>query len=280
MAGAAGRGPRRMAAAGFERLAAGRLCLVLDAAPPPPGAGAGGSTLGFELSAGRARLIGSVGPGAGFGPEWEEASRATAAFSTVEVGGASCARLAPDDAASRALGRVLVRAPRRVRCERAEDGEALWLLAEHDGYLDRFGLMVARRLRLSRDGADLRGEDTVAAPTPEARARFDRATREAGVEVAARFHLPPDVSVETAGEGLLLTPPDAAAWLFRASGGRLAVSESVWLDPPASRVRRARQIVVTTFAREGGARIVWGLGRVAGAQATRPTVATDAAAAP
>lgn len=280
MAGAAGRGKRRDAAAGFERLAAGRLCLVLDGAAPPQGPGAGGSALGFELSAGRARLIGSVGPGASLGAEWEEASRATGAFSTIEVAGSSCVRLAPDDAAGRTLGRGLLRAPRRVRCERAEDEAALWLLAEHDGYLDRFGLLVARRLRLSRDGSDLRGEDSVAAPTPEARARFDRAAREAGIEIAARFHLPPEVETEPAEGGLLLSPPDAPAWLFRASGGRLSLAESVWLDPQAARVRRARQIVIATLAAEGGARIVWGLSRVAAPPTARQPVATDAAAAP
>jgi uncharacterized heparinase superfamily protein len=280
VAGAAGRGSRREAAAGFERLAAGRLRLVLDAAPPPQGARAGGSTLGFELSAGRALMIGSVGPGAGFGPEWEEASRATGAFSAVEVGASSCVRLAPDDAAGRALGRTLARAPKRVRCERAEDAEALWLLAEHDGYLDRFGLTVARRLRLSRDGADLRGEDTVAAPTPEARARLERAAREGGLEITARFHLPPGVSVEAISDGLLLTPPDGPGWLFRASGGRVSVAEGVWLDPPAGRVRRSRQIVATTLAADGGARIVWGLSRIASPPRPRPPVAMDAAAAP
>ncbi len=277
-AGADARGPRRDGALGVARMAAGRLCLAVDAAAPPPGPRGGGSALAIELTAGRERLFGSVGPGAGFGEDWDEAGRATAAFSTVEVGGVACVRVAPADRFAALLGRPLLRAPRRAGCERAEDGEALWLLAEHDGYLDRFGLLVTRRLRLSRDGTELRGEDRAAAPTPEARARLARALREDGLPVAARFHLPPDLPAALTPEGVLLSPPDAPGWLFRAGRGGLRLTAGVWLDPGAGRVRGTRQIVVEAMAGADGARLVWGLRRVERGEpvAARADAAADA----
>jgi uncharacterized heparinase superfamily protein len=281
-AGAVARGPRRDGAFGAQRLAAGRLTALIDAAPPPASGRAGASTLAVEVSAGRTRLFGSVGPGACFGPDWDDAAREAGAFSGVEVGEASFLRLPPHDAASRALGRAPLRGPRRVACDRAEDDAALWLAAEHDGYLDRFGVVVSRRLRLSRDGSDLRGEDRVAAPTPEARARFARAARDGGLAVAARFHLPPDLPAALEGDAVRLSPEDAPAWAFRAAGARLTLEDGAWLDPQAGRVRRTRVIVAATAAAAdgAGARVVWGLRRIDLAPAARATAERGASAAP
>jgi uncharacterized heparinase superfamily protein len=181
----------------------------------------------------------------------------------VEIDGASAARLMPDGWASRILGRPFATAARTVTCEREDDLDGLWLRAEHDGYLGRFGLMVTRRLHLSRDGCDFRGEDTVACPTPAARAAFDRAAQEGGIGFCARFHLAPDVQAEPylAGRAVRMQLPDGSFWVMRIGGGRLHIVESVWIDPEAGRALPTRQIVVSGRAEGYFGRVSWVLNR-------------------
>ncbi len=264
LAGHKARGARRDAAMGFLRLQAGGVALVMDAAPPPGESPTASATaLAFEMSAGRRRLIASVGPGAGFGGDWPVAARATAAFSAVEAAGASAARLAPTGLAARAFGRPLVSGPTVVMAERAADEDGHWLLAEHDGYLARFGLILARRLNLAPDGTALKGEDTLSAPTAAARRRFDAAAEDGGVPFVARFHLHPDVAAERMGDGrgVRLAPDQGPGWRFGARGGRVALTESVWLGAPGTAPRKTLQIVVAARAEAYFGRVSWAFER-------------------
>jgi uncharacterized heparinase superfamily protein len=255
-AGAIGRGLRRAEAAGCARLAAGRTIAILDAAPPPPGPAGCASTLALEVSVGRTRLFGGIGTGRAMSADWATAARATAAHSAVEVAGASSARLAPDGWAARILGRPLVAGPTAAQAERVEDLDGRWLLAEHDGYLRRFGVVVARRLFLSPDGRDLRGEDSLSCPDATARAAFQRAAKNGELPFCVRFHLGPGVAAERTGGAVALRLPDGARWRVECSGGQLEVADSVRLDagepPPA-----ALQVVATSRARDYWGRVIW-----------------------
>lgn len=274
-AGAAARGTRRDLCMGFQRLSAGRTAVIVDAAPPPKGLpSAGASPLALEVSVGRVRLFGSVGPGSALGGEWAVAARATAAHSAVEIAGASAARLAPDGWAARRLGRPLVDGAKMVECERADDLDGLWLRGEHDGYLARFGLIVARRLHLSRDGCDFRGEDSLTCPTPAARATFDRAAREGGVPFCVRFHLAPQVEAELylGGRAVRMRLPDGSFWVMRGSGGTLTLEESIWIDGTRRGALPTRQIVLAGKAEGYFGRVTWALNRADGAaEALRET---------
>jgi hypothetical protein len=158
--------------------------------------------------------------------------------------------------AARALGRPLADGPSSVHVERAEDTEGRWLLGEHDGYLSRFGLLVSRRLFLSLDGRDLRGEDAVSCPDAAARQRYAAPARNGEIPFCVRFHLGPDVAAERSGAGVALALPDGARWRFEASGARVDLVESVILDDgPAP--RPGRQIVAAGKARDYWGRIVW-----------------------
>jgi uncharacterized heparinase superfamily protein len=264
LAGAKARGERRDAAMGYLRLQAGGSAVVMDAAPSPPDGPLGtASALGFEMSVGRHRLVASVGPGEGFGGEWPLAARATAAFSAVEVAGTSCGRLARPDFAARAFGRPLATGPSAVMAERVADEDGHWLLAEHDGYLARFGLTLARRMNLAPDGRALRGEDTLSAPTAVARGRFDAAAEDGGVPFIIRFHLHPECVAEAEGaHGARLTPPAGGPWRFGARGGRVALAESVWLETPGAPPRKTAQIVVSARAEAYFGRVSWAFERM------------------
>ena len=109
----------------------------------------------------------------------------------------------------------------------------------HDGYQPRFGLVHHRRLYLTADGGDLRGEDSLTGGRPEDSVPF-----------ALRFHLHPAVvpAVEAdtpLGEGMVsLALPGGETWRFLALGGTVAVEDSVYLGEPG-RQQRTHQLVVT-----------------------------------
>jgi uncharacterized heparinase superfamily protein len=143
---------------GFERAAAHRTLVLMDAgAPPPPGldARAHAGALAFELSVGKERLVVNCGAYAGPNLQWREASRTTAAHSTVVVEDVNSAELLPG-------GGIGARPTRIVTQRREQDGN-VWIDAEHNGYERAFGLVHKRRLFLASAGDDLRGEDTLEA---------------------------------------------------------------------------------------------------------------------
>ena len=63
------------------------------------------------------------------------------------------------------------------------------------------------------------------------------------------------------GEAALLRLPGGAGWRFRASGGRLGVSEDVYLGV-RGKIKRSEQIVVTGRLEDGEAVVKWAFRRV------------------
>lgn len=244
-AAAPGRAPEGLPHCGFQRLTAGPTMVIVDSGPPPP-AGldheAHAGTLGFEMSVAEERLIVSCGAHGGDTAAWRAAQRATAAHSTLVVGETSSSEAAPDGS--------FMRRPRAVTWlrEEAEGGTVLEL--GHDGYAEPFGIVHRRRLYLARDGADLRGEDSLLGPGEH--------------EAALRFHLHPDVraSLVQTGDGALLRLPGGSGWRFQAAGGEVRLEESVYLGRDG-RPRRAEQIVVAATVTRGDPPFKWALRRLA-----------------
>jgi uncharacterized heparinase superfamily protein len=200
---------------GFQRLAARKTVVIADAGTGGEHAGC----LAFELSVGKRRIVVNCGSGRWRGGGWAAAARATAAHSTLTV----------DDTSS---------APTAVQVERQSDETGCaWLDLAHDGYLANLGLRHRRRLYLDASGADLRGEDALDG---------DGLRRNAGRRFALRFHLHPEMqaSLVQGGGHVLLKPSAGPGWRFRASGGEVALEESVYLGRPEE-IRRTWQIVVS-----------------------------------
>ena len=238
---AGGRPP--ISAAGFERITAGTTLVLADVGgPPPPGFDqrAHAGALSFEMSVGRERVIVNCGALSAADPGWQRAQRATAAHSTLTVDDTNSSELID----SGGFGR---RATVESRGESA-DGAA-WITARHDGYQVNFGLMHQRRIYVSADGDDIRGEDTL---TGGHRGRF-----------VVHFHLHPDVRASVVQNGLavLMRLSSGAAWRLQASGGELSLVESVYLD---GHVRRRTEAVALSGTLEGqGAQVKWALKRAA-----------------
>jgi uncharacterized heparinase superfamily protein len=239
---AKGRPPASAPMSGFERLAAGKSIVIADCGPPADerwGAHPHAGTLSFEMSHGRERLIVNCGAYRGPKAAWHAALRTTAAHSTLIVADKPSSELDAE-------GRILKR-PRAITRERAEQDGSQWISATHDGYQAEFGLSHQRQLFLAEDGEDLRGED--------------RLTGKPGQSFSIRFHLHPTVqaSLTQDGTAALLRLGNGVGWRLRAQGAVLSLAESVYLG--TGEIRKTQQVVLQGHVGTQGATVKWGVRR-------------------
>ena len=233
---------------GYQRLVAGSLVAVVDAAPPPmagPSARGAASTLAFELSDGPERLVVNCGSGLVGAPEMAAMLRSTAAHSTLVLADSNSTAILPDGHLGRGVGQVAV--------DRDEGEDQVRLDLSHDGYRRRFGYDHRRRLIMAADGSGLEGRDEVV-PVP---GRSHRAGT-----VAVRFHLAPgvDATPTVDGHGVLLRTAGGRAWQFRCTGADVSIDSSLWVDA-AGRPRATRQIVAEAAVDGAELAIGWSLRR-------------------
>jgi uncharacterized heparinase superfamily protein len=259
---------------GFARLQGGRTVIVMDGAAPPHGdieTRAHASTLAFEMSAGRQRLVVSAGPGRLFGPDWALLSRQTAAHSTDEVDGRSSARIVSRGFVARTFGPRLVEGPTVVSVRQAHDATGQWLLATQDGYVASHGLLQERRLYVDARGQEVRGEEILTVADARARNQFERAATAGRLGFATRFHLHPAVrpALDRGRQVVTLTLPSSEEWMFRASGGTVELEDSVYFDPGAPAPTPTMQVVVRAEVVEYLGQVTWSFGRTAEAPTDR-----------
>jgi uncharacterized heparinase superfamily protein len=239
-------------ASGFRRLLAGETVVTVDAGAPPPArvnCRPHASTLAITMSDGAEPLLVSCGGACGAGAEGAarrdlpaelmEGLRTTAAHSALVLSDTNSTRVT--GSGPRRLGGVS-----EVVVELRASAEGQWLEASHDGYRRRFGLDHVRRLWLSPDGADFRGEDLLVVHR-----RGIRLVSTAWVPVAVRFHLAPgSEAVLTQDEqGVFVRTRAGGAWSFRASfptrPGRVVIEPSVQVSAHGE-VREIQQILLET----------------------------------
>lgn len=238
---------------GFQRLAAGTSLVIVDAGSPP-GRGMDGNahagTLSFEMSAAHERLVVNCGVYPGAAPEWKRFMRFTAAHSTAVVDDTNSTEITDHGSLEYRAGNVLV--------DRAEDQGSQWLDMSHDGYRSLYGIIHRRRLWLSADGGDLRGEDMFTGPDGRMVTVPDR-------RFILRFHLHPTVKATLAqsGQAVLMRLPSGRGWRLRASGAGVGLAESIYLGEDG-RHRRTEQIVLVGQIPAEGAAVKWALTRMEG----------------
>ncbi len=248
---------------GFQRLSQGDSVIIMDAGPPSPAAYSRNNhagTLSFEMSVGEDRMVVNCGSLTSLPDpaatslrnvrvaELNLMARSTAAHSTLVVN---------DTNSSEVLDNGQIGdGPTVVDFDRREEGGAIWFEARHDGYRRRYGVDHRRRLFLSADGNDFRGEDTLIVMRGRSRPlKFD-----------VRFHLHPDVTVEPDGEddAFLLRLDSGAQFRFRVRGGLAALDDSLYLGR-RERPVQGRQIVVSGNVQPGETIVNWSFRRVNGA---------------
>ena len=242
---AGGKAPASAPHSGFERLLAHGTLVITDVGAPTALSApfAHGGTLSFEMSVGGQRMIVNCGAHAGGDDGWRDAMRASAAHSTAVVDDINMLEWHDDG--------TLGRRPKRVIRNRLDDGGNIWIDASHDGYRDLFGLTHRRRLYLTADGDNLRGEDILSGGGGTAE-RF-----------TIRFHLHPTVkaSLTADGAGALLRLPNGEGWRMHSAGAALVIADSVYLGRQGE-VSRSEQIVLSGPFKSAATEVKWALSRV------------------
>ena len=248
---------------GYQRASAGpqrsATVLVVDAAPPPLARHARdgcASTLAFELSAGKQRLVvncgGAAFAGGAIPVRLAQGLRATAAHSTLALDNTNSTAVLINGRLGAGVSEVEVER-RQVAADAGRRG-ATRIEAAHDGYAPRFGLTHRRILVLRDDGGELVGEDQL---IPSG-----RRGRRGKVGFAIRFHLAPGVEpyLSEDSRGVALALPDGSHWQFRSGakddGVQVALDDSLWVDGQG-RPQATRQLVIHGMVSRGGGSFPW-----------------------
>ncbi len=236
--GSTGNPPEHPPHTGFQRVIAGRTMVVMDTGmPPPPGHddAAHAGLLSFEMSAGRSRLIVNCGSYWKRNSDWAFAGRISAAHSTLVVANRNSSQLHRNGG--------LGRRPAKVDADRKDLQGAILIEGSHDGYAPAFAVVHRRRIYVSANGEDVRGQDILSRP--------EQSRRNADVEFAVRFHLHPDVSIdsmsiwEKGGRIIDFSRPGAGSWQFHTESGVTIGVEDSFYQGMRNERQRTRQIVLS-----------------------------------
>lgn len=243
-AGLRGKTPQSLPDTGFERMEMGRSLVLFDygAAPKYPyDRHTHAAPLAFEFSYGKERLFVSCGTHL-TSPEWQEALRATSAHNTASLDYRNAQEIRKDGHFGRRSN--------AAKCERQETREAILLDASHNGYASLNGITHARRLYMTAEGHDFRGEDSFISSINLVRP----------VEIAIRFHLHPRIAVSLVNNDTeaLLRMPGGIGWRFRFGAGILVLEDSIYLGDE-SEARKTKQLVIYGHTTGEFANVQWSL---------------------
>jgi uncharacterized heparinase superfamily protein len=225
---------------GYQRLESQDAVVIMDAGRPPPAKLSGmahAGCLSFEFSIGTSRFIVNCGAPMPGKSAAREATRQTAAHSTLILDDTSSCRFATGRNGEPMHNAPILAGPQSVVVNRRELPDATVIDASHDGYGRRFGLIHERRIALTRDGARVVGQDRLL-------------TKAGGEKTASRyvlrFHIHPEIAIDRAADGRAarLTARDGTVLRFDAGEAEISIEESVFFAA-ATGTQRTRQIAVS-----------------------------------
>jgi uncharacterized heparinase superfamily protein len=153
-----------------------------------------------------------------------------------------------------------------LRSDKLLDATSI-ITASQTGYQADYGLIYERKLELISNGCALSGTDRYYCGGKKNRYRFDKSILDQArqsIPFVAVFHIAPDVeaALDLGGTAVSLQLPNNEMWIFKASGGKLALKDSLYFTSERIRPRATKQIVVTSHVvnYEGG--INWLLTRL------------------
>ena len=240
---------------GVARIHSPLLTVAADVAAPTRGAwsaAACAQPMALEIVCGRDRLV----TGCGWTPRAADRQglRLGPGHSTLTLGETSTATPL-GGWKGELLGQRLVGRPLHLDVNRRDGEGAVWLEAEHDGWVHDFGLLHQRRLYLDQRLDELRAEERLH-PAPGQK----EVVRAIAAPYAVRFQLEPGVQASLARDrrSILLRGHSGRGWWFRTDGPDVAIEPSVHIDEGLT--RRSLQIVVRGSARtDSETKIRWKL---------------------
>ena len=135
------------------------------------------------------------------------------------------------------------------------------------GYQADYGLIYERKLELISKGYALSGMDRFYCGGEKNRNSFDNSILYQdgkSIPFVAVFHIAPDVeaALDLGGTAVSLQLPNNEMWIFKASGGKLALEDSLYFTSERIRPRATKQIVVTSYVVNYEGEINWLLSRL------------------
>ncbi len=237
---------------GFQRLAMKDSIVIMDCGVPQTmHSRTHFGTLSFEFSHLKDRIIVNCGAFRGSDAGWKEASRKTAAHSTLTLAGHDSIPSTPQELLN--LSHVPT-----VSVEHKETPSAIEVNAVYNGYAPDFHLLHRRRLVLCDNGKRLEGEDSLIADTDN-----EDASPPEELTAAIRFHLHPDIRATRADDGsITLKTPVGKKWRFSCADSHTpSLAESVYLGAGGKPVK-THQLVVNIRHISPGEAVPWSFERI------------------
>jgi uncharacterized heparinase superfamily protein len=236
----------------YARLEGHKTVVIADVGAPPPLSMSGDAQAGclsFEMSSGAHLIFVNGGVPGPADHDWRVIARATASHNTLCLAESSSSLLVRDSTLERLMGLAALKQPEHVNVETSSADLGTEVLASHDGYRERYGLIHQRRLIVERSGR-LRGVDRLDGARIRVRLRKD-------IPFSIHFHLHPDVKCSggdlpgTFNIGL----GDGQTWRFTVQGAGAALEESTYFADSAGPVRSLQ--IVARGATFGETEVNW-----------------------
>ncbi len=229
---------------GFQKLAQNRTSVIADCGgfePGQPDACGHAGCSSFEMSSGPHRIVVNCGAALVQASAWQDLLRSTAAHSTISIADRSSATFIPgrDDLPA-------ISGPHVVSASQEKHSDFSVLRIGHHGYEPVFNVSHQRELKLSKEGFELEGKDSLECLAKNTRSKSsEEPASQEKAAYFARFHLHPDVRVNLARDekSAILMLPNGEGWRFRAEDKQVLLDDSIYLGDSAH-LKKTKQLVV------------------------------------
>ena len=218
---------------GFEKIDKNKTAFILDVGTPTKGTVGAiphAGSLSFEMSHGKEKIITNCGSFGSMNKKWGLAQRSTAAHSTLCLENTNSSAMRPNGS----LGNRIA----KVKNFRNDQKNFTTISCQHDGYLEKFGIIHNRHITLTNNGETLIGKDTLI---------FQERRGGEGKELSVKlhFHLHPEVKALKLGNqrSVLLTLLSRNGWRFEIDEGPIQLEKSIYLGKKEK--QKTDQIVIT-----------------------------------
>ncbi len=244
--GHSGKPPENAALSGYQKMQSGRTKIIFDTGHSPTDIyshRAHAACLSFEMSSGTNKIIVNCGTPAHHQFKLSQAARSTAAHSTAIINDTSTCQFQknyiPTSNDSALISPPISTGIDDVKIHRTSNDQGAEVIASHNGYEKRFGIIHQRTIQLCEGGNIVNGTDQFT--ENKAEQNSDRLNT-----ISIRFHLHPSLSTKIINNGVAvqLTSSNGENWIFTCIDARIDIGDSVYFHPKSV---QAKQILLSTI---------------------------------